>query len=203
MHWVEILGYMASGAVFITFWMKTLISLRVIGIASNVLFFAYGLSADLNSIMLLHSLLFPLNCLRLFQALKLKRRIHDMAHSEYDVNSLVALMTEQRFSKNSFLFKRGDIAHNIYFLASGKARIVELQIDIEPGHLVGEIAIFAPGKQRTQSVECVEDCVFLRISEEKILQMYAENPEFGLYMIKMIVDRLLTNAANHTAANIG
>jgi hypothetical protein len=45
---------MASGAVFITFWMKTLTPLRMVGIASSILFFSYGLNADLSSITLLH-----------------------------------------------------------------------------------------------------------------------------------------------------
>ena len=199
MNWVEVLGFIASGAVFVTFWMKTLIPLRIIGIASNLLFFSYGLNADLTSITLLHGFLFPLNCLRLYQAMALRRRIHDMAHSEYDVKSLLPMMSEHKIPGNKFLFERGDAAHNIYYLAKGKAHIVELEIDIDPGHLVGEIAIFTPDKKRTQSIKCVENCIFLAISEEKVLQMYAQNPEFGLYLIKMAVDRLLTNALNNTA----
>ena len=54
MHWLEMLGYMASGAVFVTFWMKTMIPLRVIGISSNLLFFAYGLYGGLIPIAVLH-----------------------------------------------------------------------------------------------------------------------------------------------------
>ena len=69
-----------------------------------------------------------------------------------------------------------------------------IRIDIEPGQLVGEIAMFSADKTRTQTIQCVEPCVFLRITEDKALQVFLENPEFGLYLIKMIVDRLLTNA---------
>jgi len=43
-------------------------------------------------------------------------------------------------------------------------------------------------------VRCMENCLFLKISEEKTLQMYTENPEFGLYLTKMMVARLLANA---------
>ena len=90
---------MASGAVFITFWMKTLTPLRIVGIASNILFFSYGLNADLSSITLLHGCrlhgcLFPLDCWRLNQALSLKRQIHNMAHKECDVDSLLPFMME-------------------------------------------------------------------------------------------------------------
>ena len=54
--------------------------------------------------------------------------------------------------------------------------------------------MFSPQRQRTQTVICEEDCCFFSISEEKILQLYADNPVFGLYLIKMIVARLLGNA---------
>ena len=199
MNWVEILGYVASGAVFVTFWMKTLIPLRIVAMIGNVLYFGYGINADLFNIVLLHGSLLPLNCLRLYQAHHLKRRIHDMAHSQFDVKSLLPLMTKHKTPQNSFLFKRGDEAHDIFYLAEGKAHIVELDIDVEPGHLVGEIAMFSPNKQRTQTVKCVDNCTFLRITEDKALQLFSENPEFGLYLMKMIVDRLLTNATNQTA----
>ena len=110
MHFIEILGYLASGVVFSTFWMKTMIPLRILGLASNILFFSYGLYSGLEPIVLLHGFLFPLNALRLYQAMELKRRIHTMAHSEFDVKLLLPLMTERKFSKSSFLFKRGDEA---------------------------------------------------------------------------------------------
>lgn len=193
MHFLEILGYVSSGAVFATFWMKTMIPLRVIGISSNILFFFYGFYVGLVPIMVLHGFLFPLNSLRLYQAVCLRRRIHEMAHSEFDVKSLLPFMTERKFPKASFLFKRGDKAHEIFYLAQGCARVIELDIDIEPGNLVGEIAMFSPERQRTQTVECEEDCIFLCIEEKTVLQIYSGNPEFGLYLIKMIVARLLTN----------
>jgi CRP-like cAMP-binding protein len=65
--------------------------------------------------------------------------------------------------------------------------------------LIVEIGMLSPNKQRSQSIKCLEDCLFLLISEEKVFQVYTQNPEFGLYLIKMAVDRLLTNVKNKTA----
>ena len=65
MQLLEILGYVASGAVFVTFWMKSMIPLRIVGLASNFLFFSYGVYGDLVPIMVLHGCLFPLNAMRL------------------------------------------------------------------------------------------------------------------------------------------
>ena len=199
MHWLDILGYVASGTVFVTFWMKTMIPLRIIGIFSNILFFSYGLYGGLLPIAVLHGLLFPLNIIRLNQALGLKRRIHEMVHSEFDVKSLLPFMSECRYPRGSFLFKRGDEARDIFYLSEGRARVIELGVDILPGHLVGEIAMFAPDKRRTQSIECTEDCVLLCITEDKVLQICMEQPEFGLYLAEMVVDRLLANSRDDAA----
>lgn len=174
--------------------MKTMIPLRAIGIGSNVLFFIYGYSAGLVPIMILHGCLLPLNLMRLQQALRLKQRLHDIAHAEFDAHALLPFMDERRFAKGTLLFRQGEEAHDIFYLVQGRARIVEINIEIEPGNLVGEIAMFSPQRQRTQTVICEEDCCFFSILEEKILQLYADNPVFGLYLIKMIVARLLGNA---------
>ena len=203
MPFLEVLGYVASGAVFVTFWMKSMIRLRVIGIASNILFFCYGVYGDLIPIMVLHGALLPLNGLRLYQAVRLKRRIREMAHAEFDVKSLLPFMTERRFAQGSYLCRQGDVAHDIFYLAEGRAHIAELDIDIPPGSLVGEIAMFSPDRRRSQTVQCTTDCVVLCIGEEKVLQLYGDNPEFGLYLIKMIVARLFSNLSRaHQAAYI-
>lgn len=194
MDWIEILGYAASGAVFVTFWMKTLIPLRIVAIVGNVLFFGYGMNAELGNIVLLHGALLPLNLLRLTQALKLKKKLHEMAHAEFDARSLVAFMSEVNKSAGEYLFKRGDVAADIYYLVQGRVKVKELDLDIDAGNLIGEIAMFAPDKSRTQTIICETDCRLMKISEEKTLQLYAENPEFGLYVTKMMVARLLENA---------
>ena len=41
-QWIELLGYAASSAVFATFSVSEMVSLRCLAIASNVLFMAYG-----------------------------------------------------------------------------------------------------------------------------------------------------------------
>lgn len=194
MSWIEILGYIASGAVFVTFWMKTLIPLRLAAIVGNVLFLGYGLNSELGNIILLHGSLLPLNVLRLVQALRLRKRLHDMAHADFDPRALIPFMTKVDMTAGDYIFRRGDAARDIYYLMEGRAKVEELGIRIEPGQLIGEIAMFAPDKNRTQSVVCETDCRLMRISEQQTLQLYADNPEFGLYVTKMMVARLLENA---------
>jgi hypothetical protein len=66
---LEILGFLASGLVVAAFCMKDLVSLRLTALASNVAFLAYGLGLGLTPVWLLHAILLPVNCWRLWQQL--------------------------------------------------------------------------------------------------------------------------------------
>ena len=63
---IDALGYAASVAVLATFLMRTMLSLRFVAIASNVLFILYGHLAHIEPVLLLHVALLPINVFRLF-----------------------------------------------------------------------------------------------------------------------------------------
>lgn len=149
---------------------------------------------DLDNIILLHGALLPLNGLRLSQAMRLRAKIRDMAHAEYDVRKPLPFMSRFECKAGTTLFKRDEPARGIYYLLEGRVRIAELGLEVAPGQMIGEIAMFTPDKRRTQTAECLEDSVFMQLTEEKTLELYAENLEFGLYLTKMMVQRLLSNA---------
>lgn len=194
MSWIEILGYAASGAVFVTFWMKTHTTLRTVAIVGNVLYLSYGIYNDIGNIIVLHGSLLPLNLFRLYQAVSLKRRLHQMSQENFNPHSLVPFMSEVRTKAGSHIFKLGDRASDIFFLMDGRCRVEEIGRELTAGQLLGEIAMFTPDKSRTQSIVCETDCTLMKITEDKTLQLYAENPEFGLYVTKMMVARLLENS---------
>jgi hypothetical protein len=60
-------GYLASTLVLTTFSMKSMRGLRISAIASNIAFITYALMAGLLPILILHSILLPLNIVRLVQ----------------------------------------------------------------------------------------------------------------------------------------
>jgi len=72
----EPLGYIASALVFATFWMQTMLPLRVVAIASNVAFAGYGWLVGIRPVLMLHLALLPMNVYRLVQARRaaLRRR---------------------------------------------------------------------------------------------------------------------------------
>jgi hypothetical protein len=66
---LNLLGYTAASLVLATFCAKSMVTLRVLALCSNVAFVIYAIEASLWPILLLHAVMFPLNLLRLFEAL--------------------------------------------------------------------------------------------------------------------------------------
>ena len=66
---VDALGYVASSLALATFTAKSMVPLRALAIGSNLAFMAYSFSAALWPILLLHSIMLPLNVMRLREAL--------------------------------------------------------------------------------------------------------------------------------------
>ena len=65
---LEVLGYLGGVLVFSTFYLKTMIPLRLVAIASNIVYIAYSALAGLLPILVLHTLLLPLNIWRLIRS---------------------------------------------------------------------------------------------------------------------------------------
>ena len=60
-------GYVASALVLTTFCMGTMFRLRITAITSNVAFIFYAAAADTRPVLILHSILLPVNIVRLVQ----------------------------------------------------------------------------------------------------------------------------------------
>jgi hypothetical protein len=66
----EWVGYAASALVFLAFTMKGIVMVRLIALCSNFAFLTYGIGCHLLPIAALHLALIPVNCWRLWQALR-------------------------------------------------------------------------------------------------------------------------------------
>jgi hypothetical protein len=71
MAYGDIIGYLASALVFATFYVRTMMPLRILAIASNLAFIAYAASEGLIPVLVLHSALLPVNLARLYEIKKL------------------------------------------------------------------------------------------------------------------------------------
>lgn len=57
--------------------------------------------------------------------------------------------------------------------------------------MIGEIGLFSPDHQRTTSAICETEVEALTLAEDKVLQLYYQNPKFGFYLVQLVVRRLL------------
>jgi len=191
--WIEIAGYVASSLVAASFYMKTIIPLRLFAIASNIAFITYGIGAGLYPVLILHTFLFPLNILRLFQMKKLISSVQEASGGNYTIKSLIPYMTGESLKKGDILFKKGDTADKMYYLCKGRIELKENNLIVEKGNLLGEMGIFSPHKERTGTAICMDDEMELySITEKGVKQLYYQNPEFGFYLVKLITGRFIS-----------
>jgi hypothetical protein len=193
MSLAELAGYVASGLVFLTFCMKTMVPLRVVAIASNVAFITYAGMASLYPVLVLHLVLLPMNIWRTVQMVALVRRVREAAKGDLSVDWLRPYMRRERHAANAVLFRRGDHADRLYYLVGGEIELVEIGVTLVPGALFGEIALFSPDQTRTQTAVCRTEVELLRIGQDEIAQLCYQNPAVAFHLLRLITARLLMN----------
>jgi hypothetical protein len=193
MNLTDVLGYAASFLVLLTFSMKTMVQLRVIGILSNFFFISYGYVDHATPILILHLILLPLNVFRLVQILSLNRRIEAATHGGMDMEWLRTVTRRRIVGTGEYLFRKGDRADSMIFVVSGGFRIPEIDIAIKPGDIVGEIGLLAPDRHRTQSIISVAPSEVLEITYDQVRVLYFQSPKFGFYLLQLAGRRLIEN----------
>jgi hypothetical protein len=174
---------------------KTLIPLRVAGIASAFCFLCSGIFARAVPAIFLYALLLPLNCARLYQMLRLIRKVQAAAAGDLSMDWLKPFMTKRKYRAGQMLFHKGDIAKEMFIAVTGRYRIPALEKDIRPGEIFGELGLLTSENHRTQSVECVEGGHVLTIRYDEVWELYFDNPEFGVYFLRLTSERLLRDVA--------
>jgi hypothetical protein len=189
----EIVGYLGAVFVIATYSMRTMVPLRIAGIVSNLILITYGYCMPAYPTFFLHLILLPLNAWRLREMLDLIREVTQAATSDLSMDWLKPFMDKRTLKPGDILFRRGDIADEMFFVISGRLRLREIGVDILPGTLVGELGLLAPGRTRTQTLECVVPTVLQRISYDRLEQLYFQNPQFGVYFLRLTTARLFEN----------
>jgi CRP-like cAMP-binding protein len=193
MNQADVVGYSAALLVFVTFWMKTMVPLRTLGIASNLFFIGYGYLAGAYPPLVLHLLLLPLNVMRLREMLQLSRQVKEAAAGDLNMEWLTPFASKRRMQAQEILFAKGQEANRMFFVVSGRCRLVESGINVAPGAAVGELALLSPDKTRTQTLQCVEAGDLLEITYGQVRQLYFQNPAFGFYFLELASRRLFEN----------
>ena len=151
MAMVEITGYVASALVLATFWMRTMIPLRIVALGSNIAFITYGMVGGFVPIMVLHLILLPVNMYRTVEMVRLLQRVRRAARGDLSLGWLKPYMRAEHYPARHVLFRKGAEADRLYLILQGEIRLEESGDRLEPGQIFGEIGLFSPDRRRTQT----------------------------------------------------
>jgi CRP/FNR family transcriptional regulator, cyclic AMP receptor protein len=189
---IVIAAWVAALLVFSSFFMKTMIPLRVVAITSNIAFVTYallglkyGIFGRVYPILVLHSSLLPLNVLRLREIKGLISAVNSASKSE-TIEYLIPYMRSERHRRGETLFSKGDVADKLYLIQQGTIFMPELGKRLSDGAVFGEVGLFAPQSVRSLTATCEDDCQLHAITKDKVLELYYQNPRFGFFLIRMV-----------------
>ena len=200
------IGFLGGAFYLASHYQKDMVSLRVLALASNVLFLIFGLLHAHFDIMeligmpenILNAILLPVNAKRLSEILRLTKQIEQATVESPISEWLLPHMHLKKYNAGEVLFRKGDAAHEIVYVAHGRLRLQEVNHYIEPGELIGEIGLFSSEKVRTMTVICDTDCELYTMTDEMMYHLYYQNPKLGFFFMRLIVERLLRDVRRGT-----
>ena len=190
---IDVLSYGAAAATLYGYFAKTMVPLRVAAIVANVLFIGFGLGKASYVMAVLHALLLPINIKRLRQMLRLTRNVQDAVQGEFSMDWLRPFMKARRYEAGAQMFRKGDVSTEAYHLISGEIELEEIGVKIGAGTFFGEMGLFTTSNRRTVSARCVAPVEVLFITYDEFRQLYFQQPTFGFYVLRLIVQRMEKN----------
>jgi hypothetical protein len=182
---------LAGALVIISAFVKTMIPLRWLAVASNLGFIVYGLAHPAPLMVVLHAVLLPANLWRVGQMVRLTRRVNaSVADAQQLEIWLRPYMRAKSYRAGQRVFGVGDEADRLYFVVTGTVELPEVGSRLQAGQMFGEIAFFAPDRRRSSSARCVTACQLMSIDEDTFRQLVYQNPDFGLEVVRQIAGRL-------------
>lgn len=138
----------------------------------------------------------------LIQMLKLIKKVRSASEDDMSFEFMIPHMHKEKFNKDEVVFHRGDIADKIYILRSGILTLDELDVVIRPGEIFGEMGVFASEPVRLATLRCGSEVELLSMTDTQIKQLYYQNPQFGFYLIQLLLKRFSQNEGHGEKNNI-
>jgi CRP-like cAMP-binding protein len=192
-NFAVVFAVIGAGFYVVTYYMKTMVPLRIVGIIGNLFFIAYGYFYPSYFTLILYVGILPINIVRLMEMQRLIRQVRDSANTNQSMDWLKPFMTKRTYKKGDVLFRKNDRAYEMFYVVTGKFLVSEIGVTIPSGQVFGELGLLAPENRRTSSVECVESGGVLTITYDKVQELYFQNPTFGFYFLRLTTERLLQN----------
>jgi len=190
----NVFAVLAMALCFASFVVKSMATLRWLALAANACFMLYGWMESVAVSLIFNAILVPVNARRLWEIRRLSAEIERAGRDSPVSQWLLPLMTRRALRAGDVLFRKGDRGDEIFYVASGRVRIVEAGRTLGPGELIGEIGVFSQEHRRTQTVVCETDCELYRMTGEQIYRLYYQHPRLGFYFMRLVAERLLRDS---------
>jgi CRP/FNR family cyclic AMP-dependent transcriptional regulator len=186
------LAFAAVGALLMVLsnLMKRMIPLRVFALTANA-FFIVQFAIEQNWILIaLQGTLLSINLWRLWTIRKLLLSLEAAREIPPLRDWLLPQMKKRTIKAGTTLFKRGDVANELFYIQSGSLRLPDFEVSLGPGNLIGEIGVFSSERERTATVVCETDVVAYTMTDEAAYVLYVSNPQIGLYLVRLIIEQM-------------
>ncbi|MGA8171982.1 MAG: cyclic nucleotide-binding domain-containing protein, partial [Methylocystis sp.] len=185
--WLEVL--MSIGAAYAA----RMIPLRFMAMFGNMCGLAQGLGTGSLSTIVEHAVNLPLNAVRVREMRKLIATVREASATDLNVEWLKPFAHPRSLKAGATVFRKGDEADAAFILVEGSVELTEIDVVLHPGDLFGEMALFTADGRRMATAVCKTNTRLLFITYEEFEQHYFQNPEFGLYLVRLIVRRFDMN----------
>ena len=189
----HVCGWLAAAASLFAFWSKTMIPLRLATVAANAFAIAWSLYSHNWPTLIANVILLPLNLLRLREMQKLVSDVQRASRDALDFEWLKPFMRMTQYPAGTVMFSKGDVADAAYVIGEGQVSLPELGVILGPGTLIGEMGLFTQGNKRVSTARCMSEVRAWRITYTDFEQLYFQNPEFGLHVVRLMMRRMETN----------
>jgi len=118
------------------------------------------------------------------------------------MEEIVNICSEQNYTKDTVLFKKGDVADCIYILVEGTIKLLienggSITYSLsDPGEVFGWASMLESGL-RTASGVCATDLKSVKIEKKELDAIFNTHPEVGLMVLKRlakVISERLSNA---------
>jgi hypothetical protein len=191
--WHDYVGYLGMALGLLSLSVRTMIPLRLLAMGACGSFATYAFVHDAYPTLIVNLVSLPIHAWRAWEMRQLTHRIAAATNGDLNAEWLKPYMARRTLAAGAALFRKGDAAAELFYIVAGRLRLAELDIEIGPGELVGEIGMFSPTRRRTFGAEAVGDVELLAISESSLKQLYYQNPGFGFYLVQLVTQRLVAN----------
>ena len=194
-YWPYLFGFAGATLIIASYWMQGIMRLRIFAIVANVFGMIYGFFEPSPVAAVQNLISLPVNIARLRELKRLIASLARASSGDLSMDWLRPFMRRRAFETGEVVFGKGDAADCVYVAASGAYRLIETNIEIGVGQMVGEMGLVSDTHVRTQGLECIESGELLVATYAQIEGMFYANPEFGFFFLKLVSRRFLQNIA--------